>query len=77
MREDTFNWLNVERIAEELALRYPEVEPLEVGFSQLRDLVEGLPGFAAHEGHACNEKILEAIQMSWHDEHGDEDDGRD
>lgn len=74
MKDDAYHWLDVERIVEELALRHPEMEPLEIGYSQLRDLVQSLPGFHAHDGHPCNEKILEAIQMLWHDERGDEDD---
>jgi FeS assembly protein IscX len=73
VRDDTFHWLDVERIAEELALHHPDVDPLAVSFPQLRDLVAGLPGFTARPGHPANEKILETIQSLWHEERGDDD----
>jgi FeS assembly protein IscX len=73
MREDTFHWLDVERIAEELAIHHPEVDPLELSFTQLSDLVTRLPGFLARPGHNVNERILETIQSLWHDERGDDD----
>lgn len=64
----SFHWLDVERIAEELADRHPALRPLEVRFPALRDLVKALPGFVEQPGHAVNEKILEAIQMRWLEE---------
>jgi len=65
---DTFHWLDVERIAEELDEAHPGKDPLSVRFTELRALVEGLPGFAADPAHPCNERILETIQMLWHEE---------
>ena len=73
MREDTFHWLNVERIAEELAFHHPEVDPLQLTFPQLREMVANLPGFLPQPGHNVNERILETIQGLWHDERGDDD----
>lgn len=66
----TFHWLDVERIAEELAERHPDLDPLTIAFPRLRELVVNLPGFAEQPGHPCNERILEAIQQAWIDEAG-------
>lgn len=65
---DSFHWLDVERIGEELADAHPEVDPIAVTFPSLRGLVRALPGFAEQPGHPCNERILEAIQQAWIDE---------
>jgi FeS assembly protein IscX len=68
MPQDTFHWLDVERIAEELADHHPEIDPLSISFPRLRDLVKSLPGFQPQPDHPCNERILEAIQQAWIDE---------
>jgi FeS assembly protein IscX len=68
MPEDTYHWLDVERIAEELADQYDEEDPLAVAFPRLREMVEQLEGFRAQTGHPVNEKILESIQQAWYDE---------
>lgn len=74
----TFGWLDVDRIAEELADAHPGVNPLGVRFTALRAMVEALTGFEPDPDHPVNEKILESIQMSWNgecmdrDEHDDE-----
>ena len=65
---DTFHWLDVERIGEELFDAHPEMDPVGVSFPQLRDLVRTLEGFEEQTGHPCNERILEAIQQAWIDE---------
>jgi FeS assembly protein IscX len=64
----SFHWLDVQRIAEELADRHVDVDPLTITFPKLKALVQTLPGFAEQPGHPCNEKILEAIQQAWIDE---------
>lgn len=64
----TFGWLDVQRIAEELAGRHPATNPYTVRFTDLRSLVEALPGFAPDPRHPVNEKILETIQVNWADE---------
>lgn len=76
---DTFHWLDVDRIAEELHGAYPGRDPLAVRFPELRDLVRKLPGFEERPGHPVNERILETIQMRWLEERedagvGDDDD---
>ena len=70
---DTFGWLDVARIGEELADIHPTIDPLKVGFVDLRRLVEALPVFKVHPGDRAepNEKILEQIQKHWNDEYRD------
>ena len=68
---NTFHWLDVDRISEELADAHPEIDPLTVSFPTLKKLVTGLEGFAEQPGHPCNERILEAIQQGWIDERED------
>jgi FeS assembly protein IscX len=68
---DTYHWLDVRRIAEELADEHPGVRPYDVNFVDLRAMVEALDGFVAVPGHPVNEQILEAIQGLWHGEVGD------
>lgn len=68
MPQDTFHWLDVQRIAEELADTHPRVDPFGVGFTELKKLVMTLPGFAEQAGHPCNERILETIQRLWAEE---------
>jgi len=68
-----FGWLEVDRIAEELVDAHPAMDPLKVRFTELRRLIEALPGFVEEPGHPVNEKILEAIQSSWRGERMDRD----
>jgi len=70
----TFGWLDVHRIAEELADRFPDTDPITVRFVDLRQMVAALPGFHEEPGHPVNEKILETIQMLWRGEVQTEDD---
>lgn len=61
------DWDDAEEIAAALYREFPDVEPLSLKFSELRDLVVDLDDF---EGNArgANEVRLEAIQMAWLDE---------
>ena len=68
---DTFHWLDVDLIAEELAEHYPAHDPLTISFPQLKQLVEELEGFEEQRGHPCNERILETIQANWIRERSD------
>ena len=63
-----FHWLDVQRIAEDLADAHPDVDPVGVNFVELRDLVRALDGFAEQPGHPVNERILETIQQLWIEE---------
>lgn len=67
----TFHWLDVDDIAEALFKAHRDRDPLAIRFTDLRRLVEALPGFHAQPGHPVNEKILETIQMRWHEERTD------
>ena len=67
----TFGWLEVDEIAELLAERHPQLDPLRVNFVELKKLIQGLPGFAEEAGHPCNEKILETVQAKWLEEKQD------
>ncbi len=60
-------WTDVREIAIALAEKYPDVDPLQVRFTDLHRWVRELPGFA-DDPQRSNEKVLEAIQMAWLDE---------
>ncbi|MBF0110092.1 MAG: Fe-S cluster assembly protein IscX [Magnetococcales bacterium] len=57
-------WTDVQEIGMALADSMPEVDPIEVRFTDLLAWVMALPGFEDDEKR-CNEKILEAIQQVW------------
>lgn len=67
MSGERLGWLDVQELGFRLAEAQPELDPLRVRFTELRDLVLALPGFTG-DPKGCNEKILEAIQMAWLDE---------
>ena len=60
-------WTDVHDIAIALEEEYPEIDILSVRYTDLWQWVLGLDGFA-DEPDKCNEKILQAIQMTWLDE---------
>ena len=60
-------WTDVNDIAIELCEAHPDVDPLTVRFTDLRDWVMAMEGFD-DDAERCGEKILEAIQMAWLDE---------
>jgi FeS assembly protein IscX len=60
-------WTDAEDIGIALREKYPDVDPLTVRFTDLRQWVLALPGFD-DDPAASNEARLEAIQMAWHDE---------
>ena len=60
-------WTDTREIAIALAEAHPDTDPQSVRFTDLRDRVLALDGFADDPKH-CGEKILEAIQMAWIDE---------
>jgi FeS assembly protein IscX len=63
-------WSDAEDIGIALAEKFPDIDPLTVRFTDLRDRVLALDGFA-DEAKASNEPKLEAIQMAWHEEFKD------
>ena len=61
-------WIDAEDIAIGLAEKFPDLDPLTVRFTDLRDRVMALDGFD-DDPKASNEPKLEAIQMAWHEEY--------
>jgi FeS assembly protein IscX len=60
-------WTDIHDIAIELDEAHPDVDPQYVRFTDLHDWVCELEGFDDDPEHS-NEKILEAIQMTWIEE---------
>ncbi|MBI2194648.1 MAG: Fe-S cluster assembly protein IscX [Planctomycetes bacterium] len=67
-------WNDVEAIAIRLLDAHPEVNPLEVRFTDLHRWVTELEGFR-DDPKESNEGILEAIQMAWLEEWEAEQEG--
>ena len=63
-------WQNTEDIAIQLVEAHHATDPLSVRFTDLHKWVTALPDFK-DDPQKSNEKILEAIQMSWHEEYQD------
>lgn len=64
----TITWRDAEDLGIALAEKYPDTDPLTVRFTDLHRFVMELAEFG-DDPKASNEKILEAIQMAWLDEH--------
>ena len=60
-------WHNSEDIGIALFDKFPDVDPLTVRFTDLRERVMQLDGFD-DDAQASNEPKLEAIQMAWYEE---------
>lgn len=60
-------WLDIREIAIRLEELHPDVDNVNIRFTDLRQWIAGLPEFN-DAPNGCNEKILEAIQMAWIDE---------
>lgn len=60
-------WTNIRDIAIELEEKYPDVDNVNLRFTDLHKWVTSLEGFD-DDPERSNEKILEAIQMAWIDE---------
>jgi FeS assembly protein IscX len=65
----TLKWTDTLEIAIQLEDTHPDIDPQYVRFTDLRDWIMALPEFDDEAEH-CGEKILEAIQMAWIEEHG-------
>ena len=63
-------WIDAEDIAIALREKFPDLDPLTVRFTDLRDRILALDGFD-DDPKASNEPKLEAIQMAWYDEYQD------
>jgi FeS assembly protein IscX len=60
-------WTDVQDIAIELEDAHPDVDVVNMRFTDLWKWVQALPDFD-DDPQKSNEKILEAIQMAWLDE---------
>jgi FeS assembly protein IscX len=60
-------WTDINDIAIDLSEAHPEVDPMTMRFTELRQWVLDLDGFD-DDPERCGEKILEAIQMAWLEE---------
>ena len=63
-------WTDSEEIGIALAEKFPDLDPLGLRFTDLRQKVLALDGFA-DDPKISNEPKLEAIQMAWNDEYTD------
>ena len=63
-------WNNTEDIAIRLVAEHPESDPLTIRFTDMHAWIVALPDFK-DDPKKSNEKILEAIQMAWHEEYQD------
>ena len=57
-------WDDVEEIAWALRDQHPAVDPLRLSYPTLRQWILALPDFDGAPD-ACNEALLERIQMAW------------
>jgi FeS assembly protein IscX len=60
-------WTDSEDIGIALVEKFPDVDPLTIRFTDLRDRVVALDGFD-DDPKSSNESKLEAIQMAWYEE---------
>lgn len=60
-------WSDAESIGIALTEKFPDMDPLTVRFTDLRNHVLELDGFD-DDPKGSNEPKLEAIQMAWHEE---------
>ena len=60
-------WTNSDDIAIALQEKFPNIDPLTIRFTDLREKVLALDGFD-DDPKASNEPKLEAIQMAWYEE---------
>ena len=63
-------WQDIEDIAIRLVEEHPETDPLTVRFTDMHACIVALSDFKGDPKNS-NEKILEAIQMAWHEEYQD------
>ena len=69
-KQPKLKWTDTEEIAFRLIDKYPDADPLKVRFTELHKYVLAIPGFS-DDPKKSNEKILEAIQMTWLEERQD------
>jgi len=65
-------WTDSEDIGIALADKFPDVDPLTLRFTDLRERVLALDDFD-DDPKTSNEPKLEAIQMAWYEEYKEQD----
>ncbi|HSF69191.1 MAG TPA: Fe-S cluster assembly protein IscX [Nitrospira sp.] len=63
-------WQDAEEIAIRLVETRPDTDPLTIRFTDMHAWIVALPEFR-DDPKKSNEKILETIQMAWHQEYQD------
>jgi FeS assembly protein IscX len=64
-------WTDSDKIGLALFEKFPDVDPLTLRFTDLRERVMALEGFD-DDPKTSNEPKLEAIQMAWYEEYQDQ-----
>jgi FeS assembly protein IscX len=67
---EELRWDDSEDIGLALADKFPDINPLEVRFTELHKFVTELPTFVDDPKNSTEGK-LEAIQMAWYEEYQD------
>ena len=67
-------WTDAEDIGIALSDAFPDLDPLTLRFTDLREKVLALDGFD-DDPKTSNEPKLEAIQMAWYEEYQDKQKG--
>jgi len=65
-------WTDADEIGYQLCEKFPGTDPMGVRYTDLREWVCGLEGFA-DDPEASNEGVLEAVQMAWLEYYRDRD----
>jgi FeS assembly protein IscX len=65
--ETCMKWTDSEQIGMALSETFPDLDPLTLRFTDLRDRIVALDGFDDDPARS-NEPKLEAIQMAWYEE---------
>ncbi len=60
-------WIDSLEIALDLIELHPDVDPMKLHFTELRQWVQDLERFDDDPNH-CGERVLEAIQLAWIEE---------
>jgi FeS assembly protein IscX len=64
MSSQGLTWIDSLDIALDLIEQHPDVDPLTLHFTELRQWVLNLERFNDDPQH-CGERVLEAIQLAW------------
>jgi FeS assembly protein IscX len=64
MTSQNLTWVDSLEIALDLMEEHPDVDPLTLNFTDLRQWVLALERFNDDPKH-CGERVLEAIQLAW------------